>query len=473
MKGCTPEISSTMAVCLDRAPAVAYADIRRIVEEETGKPVEEVFEYFDPNPVASASIAQVHKAKLRDASGVVQDVAVKVQKPKIKRQVWWDLTTHHFVCWALEKTFDFPVLWGAQAITETMMKEIDFNLEADNIERASGLFKDRNDIVVPRVQREYLSQRLLITEWMEATKMSDIKTITGRYDTKAVMTTIVECFGDMMFRYGFVHCDPHPANVLVRPRPGDTSKHQVVLLDFGLCCDESEKFRHEFSSMFVALYSHNFAELDRIMKSWGIRHTELFASMMIQKPFNKNKKLASPQAQNISKEDVLAMQQKMKSQAKDLLADDRLVPRELIFVGRSMNIIRGLNKSYAAPVNRINMFASRALMTMEDGSAFSKDLAANAVNGGSLTRRQTFNTMVTRFVVSFLYIGVKIYVGIMSLIFGAPELPVSADPDDLLVGSDGKVRSMEDIIEQREQEAFSQHFGMNPHHHQLNISAND
>jgi aarF domain-containing kinase len=111
--------------------------------------------------VASASIAQVHKARLHDGTYV----AVKIQKPNIRRQFGYDMAMHHFILWVLEKAFDLPLLQFAEPIQRNLQKEVDFTIEADNTKLAEEGFRNlkRDDVCVPKIYDEFTKKRVLVT----------------------------------------------------------------------------------------------------------------------------------------------------------------------------------------------------------------------------------------------------------------------------------------------------------------------
>lgn len=355
------EYTDRLKVLLDRAPAVPIDDVARIFREETGRDFLDVFVSFDPAPVASASIAQVHKAAMKLDDGSVVDVAVKVQKPKIRKQIWWDLQCYFFVCRMLQWAFDLPLMWSARCIAENLTQEIDFTHEASNTHAAKQNFaaSGRHDVYVPHIYEQLLTKRLLVLEWISATKLVDIELVSKHFSAKDVMQTVLESFGEMIFQHGLVHCDPHPANLMVRKNTNPLNKKpfEVVVLDFGLCVPEAPKFRLEYALLFKSIFTADRETLKHIVESWGIGNADLFASLTLQKPFT-----AKPvHSAAVSKDDVKAMEKLMKANVRYLLQNEALVPQELVFVGRSMNLLRALNKSYGAPVNRVNILASCAV----------------------------------------------------------------------------------------------------------------
>ena len=150
-------------------------------------------------------------------------------------------------------------------------------------------------------------------------------------------------------------------------------KHQVVLIDHGLYIRESEKFRQQNCELWKAMFLGDRETIEEICREWGVRDTELFASLQLMKPFTMpGEKVISNVAAKPSREEIIRMQMQTKQRIRTMLADTDLVPRELIFVGRNMNLVRSNNKALGSPVNRVNIMAwyaaSGAVSNIRDDS---------------------------------------------------------------------------------------------------------
>ncbi|KAL7700198.1 ABC transporter [Lotmaria passim] len=374
------EYTDALKVLLDRAPPVPVEEVRKTIMEDMGKSLEEIFVRFDDTPVASASIAQVHQAWLpppADGSSTEPvKVAVKVRKPCISTQSMWDLYTYSTIMKLLKLLFDLPTDWSRQTVCDALEREMDFTIEAANAKRFRRDFERNERVYIPHVFDAFTTKRLLVMEWIDGTKLLDVATVRANYDEKKVLTTLFDAVGDMVFKNGFVHSDPHAANVLVRPMPRAKSsesgatvasqprrKHnpndyQVVLIDFGLVVPERVRFRYQYALLFVSLFTRDFDSLQRVVKDWGIMDAETFASIQAQKPFEA---LKAGQYSEVTREEVHEMQRKAHARAKEILRDTRRIPKELIMVGRSLDILRGVNRLYGSPVNRMNMFVKSAV----------------------------------------------------------------------------------------------------------------
>jgi len=219
----------------DKVPSRPAALMREVVERELGAPIADVFATFDDVPIASASLAQVHRARLHDG----RDVAVKIQYPEIAGLVATDIRNFGFlvgILARLEPNFDFRVL--VDEVTKLVPLELDFLNEASNAERMAKHLVGRADVFVPPIVREHSTGRLLVSEFAPGVRLTDIVGMERMgVDPKDVARRVSEIFTEMILVHGFFHGDPHPGNILVQPGP------RLVLLDFGLAKELPSDFR--------------------------------------------------------------------------------------------------------------------------------------------------------------------------------------------------------------------------------------
>lgn len=406
----------------DDAPQIPYPTIARVFQREFNKSPQELFAYFDEKAMASASVAQVHKARTWDGDWV----AVKVQKPDVGRQTSYDLVAFRAVMWAFEKwVFDLPVYFAVDFISTHLRAELDFIAEASNAQRTASLIASEprlaGKVYIPKVYPEYSTKRVLTAEWIDGVRLSDREAL-GRVvgeklpersggmfaDTvheekkngipesmhnvklkggmQAIMHTMVELFSAQMFDWGFVHCDPHPGNVIIRARPGSSplskpsSKPvlrdpQLVLLDHGLYVTIRPSVKRQYASLWRALLTSDWDTIRNVTESWGVGEAGLFASAVLMRPVKVGRANGSSshaeKANGGAGAELNAYEQsvRMKERLKRFLVDTDKMPKELIFLGRNMRIVQGNNQSLGSPVNRIKItayWASRSLVTTHE-----------------------------------------------------------------------------------------------------------
>ncbi len=242
------ELVAECKKCRDQVPAVPYPDVVEIVERELGRPLHEVFTSFDPAPLAAASIAQVHLATLRTG----EEVVVKVQRPGIDELVRKDLKVLAFLAPFLVGRIPVAALANPPALVElfaeTIVEELDFRLEADNMLDIGQVFVElrQTGFVVPRPHPEHVTTRILVMQRMEGFNFDDVVGMTDAgIDTEAVIRTGMIGFLEGAFLHGVFHGDLHGGNLFVR---GDG---RTALVDFGITGRLSERERMAFLKMMM------------------------------------------------------------------------------------------------------------------------------------------------------------------------------------------------------------------------------
>ena len=257
------EYIDVLARLQDELPPEPFDAIRREVERELGKPLDAVFASFDPQPIAAASLAQVHRAVLRDG----RVAAVKVQYPNIQRLVDADLKNIAVfvrILNRLDRTLDFRFI--AEEMAKMIPRELDFLNEGRNAEAIAANFAGVDDVVIPRIYWEHSTRRVLTMEFVEGIKVTDVEGLRkAGIDTAQVAKIIIVAFAEMMLRHGLFHADPHPGNLLVAPGP------KLVMVDFGQVKDVSPAFRFVFGQMTRALLTDNENALGRSFRDIGFR----------------------------------------------------------------------------------------------------------------------------------------------------------------------------------------------------------
>lgn len=360
------EYTENLTTLLDKAKTYDFHVIQGIIDSELGKGV---VTDIDPVPAGSASLAQVHKGILVETG---EAVAVKVQKPNVSMQAYWDLWMYRILVRLLEYSFDIPLYWAVEFTTSHFMAELDFRREAANSELAREQLSRLGDTVyVPRVLRA--SERVLVTEWVKDTVMiSDVKQLRERgFDCKRIVLDATKIFGYQVFQTGHVHADPHFGNLLIRAHPGRKGTHQVVLIDHGLYVDMPPKLRREYARLWVAMVPPKDRQVvEEICREWGIGNIDIFQNI-IRQGADKTDAATNGHVQKKKGKSAAETGVLIKSKLRELLQDTNKFPKELILVGRCMNYIRAANWSHGSPIDRIAVLADSAKLALRDEGSHS------------------------------------------------------------------------------------------------------
>ena len=228
---------------LDQVPPRPFSQMRAAIEQELGKRLVEVFEHVEKAPLAAASLAQVHRGRLKDG----REVAIKVQYPEVARLMRADLRAVRI---ASERFIPKSNLFDAQSLIDEgshfLDLELDFTREAASAERVRASFGRHPKVCVPAVYTEYCTPRLLVLEYLDGIPLTDPERLRNSgIDLRALAETIGDAFAKMIFEDGFFHGDPHPGNLLAL-RGG-----AIGLLDFGLAKELPEGFAASMAELFA------------------------------------------------------------------------------------------------------------------------------------------------------------------------------------------------------------------------------
>lgn len=237
------EITEELSGLQDEVPPEDFGAIRILAEAELGASLEELFDRFDPVPMAAASLGQVHRARLRKAEAAeFQEVVVKIQRPFIEQLVEIDFSALRRVAgWVMHyepirKRVNVPAL--VAELETTVHQEIDYLSEARNAQRFGENFAGRRRIHVPRVIQARTTARVLTLENVYAIKITDYEAITAAgIDRGDVARVLLDTYLKQIFEDGFFHADPHPGNLFVTPVPATAEKKaswRLTFVDFGM-----------------------------------------------------------------------------------------------------------------------------------------------------------------------------------------------------------------------------------------------
>ncbi|XP_071734169.1 uncharacterized protein [Rutidosis leptorrhynchoides] len=327
----------------DQAPATPSNMVQLVLENELGKSVDEIFEHFKWDPIGSASIAQVHRARLK---GDKKDVVVKVQHPGVQDLMMTDLRNLKAFALCIQKTdvkFDFYSV--CKEMEKQIGYEFDFTREADAMERIRTFLQKNNrktPVKVPRLIGNAVTRRVLVMEYIDGVPIlnlgDEIKKRGINPDGKMaaaakqnILKSLTHAYGQMILKSGFFHADPHPGNILI------CKGSEVALLDYGQVKDLPQALRLGYANLVLAIADNDHTRASEGFRELGIdtlslcsdERAELFklAQVMFDTKLPSGVKVLQPFAKDSSIKKIAV----------------RAFPEELFSVLRTVQLLRGLS----------------------------------------------------------------------------------------------------------------------------------
>jgi predicted unusual protein kinase regulating ubiquinone biosynthesis (AarF/ABC1/UbiB family) len=357
----------------DRVPPRPFEVMKRRIERQLDRPLGDVFAEFEETPIAAASLAQVHRARLKRPAARSgedgrwkkedgwdrRDVAVKVQYPGIQNVVENDLRNIRFLLRILqrfEKNLDFTPL--IEEISHNVPLELDFINEGHNAEMiaknfASGAGPERQgEVIVPRIVWEYSTRRVLVMEYLNGIKITDLaKLERAGIDRQAVAQLVIDAYCEQLYLHGMFHADPHPGNLFVQPPAGEGEGPKLVMLDFGLCRQLDDKFRLGYARLVNAMLSWNVADMVQAFLDLGVKVRNP-ADTKVYLELGKGFTEVGQEGRAYADPDLVAEANQRMSRA--IRANPITeIPREFLLIGRVVGLLSGLGKHLDS---RVDMF---------------------------------------------------------------------------------------------------------------------
>jgi predicted unusual protein kinase regulating ubiquinone biosynthesis (AarF/ABC1/UbiB family) len=270
------EVTEELSGLQDEVPAEDFDAIRKLAESELGTQLNEKYEDFEAEPLAAASLGQVHRAQLREdapEADIFRDVVVKIQRPFIDQLIDVDFSALRRVAGWLQhyepirKRVDVPAL--IEELSDTVHREVDYLTEGKNAERFAVNFAKRKRVHVPRIAWSHTTQRVLTLENVYAIKITDYEAITAAgIDRSEVAKVLFDTYLKQIFEDQFFHADPHPGNLFVTPIPAGKNKKgswKLTFVDFGMVGTIPENLRDGLRDLLIGVGTR---DAGRVVKSY-------------------------------------------------------------------------------------------------------------------------------------------------------------------------------------------------------------
>jgi len=352
------EITNELAGLQDEVRPESLTDIIQVIEAEFSTKLDQKYSYFETEPVASASIGQVHRARmlcqdndLPENCSQIVPVVVKVQRPHIEEIVKVDLDALRIVGgWLyrygpIHKRANVPAL--LEEFSKTLYEEIDYLHEGKNAEQFSANFKNQGDIIVPKVYWSHTSRRVLTLEDVESIKITDYAGLDAAgVDRAEVSERLFNTYLKQIFEDHFFHADPHPGNLFIHPvaeiKAGEKTPWKLVFVDFGMTGTLSNSIQTGLREILIGVGMRDatrvvkaFQILDVLLPEANLALLEKATSMMFESFWGKT----APEMMQMHQEEAIKFAQEFRGLMYEMPFQ---VPENMILLGRCVGILSGI-----------------------------------------------------------------------------------------------------------------------------------
>ena len=347
------EITEELSGLQDEVPAEDFESVRTLAEAELGAPLHEIFEDFEHDPLAAASLGQVHRARLKvEAPEAEQfrDVVVKIQRPFIEQLIAVDFSALHRVGRWLErykpirKRVNVPAL--IKELETTVYQEIDYLAEGKNAETFSANFAERSRVHVPRVVWSRTTRRVLVLENVLAIKITDYDQITAAgIDRAEVAEVLADTYLKQIFEDGFFHADPHPGNLFITSVPATDGREaiwQLTFVDFGMVGTIPDGLQDGLREALIGVGTRNSARVVGAFQTLGVLLPSADLKLLEQAEaqlFDRFWGMSMSELRNVNHSEM----RQFGMQFRELMYEMPFqVPHNLLLLGRTLAILSGM-----------------------------------------------------------------------------------------------------------------------------------
>ncbi|KAF8929605.1 hypothetical protein BGZ58_008827 [Dissophora ornata] len=348
------EWTTAMEPLQDRCAPSSIESIQALFLSDIGKPISDFFSSFDLEPIGVASLAQVHRARLLDG----QEVAVKIQHPALEEFSSIDIKTVAVLTSFVAYVFpEFEFTWLSDEMQTSLPRELNFNVEAANAARVAANFDktrakgSKSTIKIPDVV--WSQKRVLVMEFMVGSRIDDLSYLKdNNIKVSDVSNEMARTFSQMIYKDGFVHCDPHPGNVMIRPTPpGSPSPRnfEIILLDHGLYRELSPEFRLDYAHLWTAIIASDEEEIKyRALKLGGTDAYQLFSSILTGRDWSVVQDAQLTKKARGKDEMIMLSDGDTGAKIADIADILAKVPRDLLLLFKTNDLLRALDEDLGA-----------------------------------------------------------------------------------------------------------------------------
>ncbi|XP_009404221.2 uncharacterized protein LOC103987593 isoform X2 [Musa acuminata AAA Group] len=366
------EYTSILSSLQDQAIPCHFKDIEDVIASNLGKDLSEIFLAFDEQPIAAASIAQVHHGLLKNN----QEVAVKY--PGLEQKMKIDITTMTILSKSVSRIFpDYRFDRIIEEFERAMALELDFIQEAKNSERAARYFRNNKIVRIPGVFWDLTTSQVLTMQFCSGHKVDDVEFMRdSNINPREVAKSLMDIFAQMIFVHGFVHGDPHPGNILVS-REGRTG-FSIVLLDHGIYRELDERFRSDYCELWKALILLDSKKIQLLGEKFGVgKYSKYFPVIFTGRTMESKSALGT----QLSNEERRLLKQELRSlKMDDISAFMECLPSDFFPILRTDGLLRSILGKLGAPRHvRLLAYAKYALYGLETHENLDHGLTASSV----------------------------------------------------------------------------------------------